>query len=126
MGDVMFQRGAIRITDDRLEYGGSTYPLDLIESAVSFQMPFEFGGMAINAVLAFAGLWGLTFFNLWGVGLGVIAIAIGGFNLYNGFLKREHYLSVDLHNGQTVRISSTDGDLIRDAYNALEHARGVR
>lgn len=118
--EPLYEDSYCRITYSILELGGTTYPVSKIASVMQpLQLPFEiFGGFLLNGALFVVGLAGILSFELGIMFMGLIAAAIGGFNVYGQF-HRPWWITVTLANHEEVRIQKSKKDEIDSIYLAL-------
>lgn len=77
---------SFRITTTALEHGSMTYPLRSISTfSPPFRYDFEFTAFLVNIAAFIFGFWCISKFQIgWIIG-GIIAAAIGGFNVWTMF-----------------------------------------
>ena len=97
----------------------------MIKKVGFFKMPLEVKTGLINLAVAIAGLYGIFTFSTIGLILGLIGLGIGGFNVWNiyGYIKSPEYIVfVELHSGESVRISQRDIDFASRLTDVLNTA----
>lgn len=124
----MFNEGGLRITTMQVEYGSSTYPLPLIEDSTPVRMSPDIITFLLNAGIGVGGLF-LVFmgvvvhgFSLPEIIMGALLAAWGWF-IGKGVLKVDHFLTIDFHDGRSLKIKSPDFAFIERAHGALVEAR---
>lgn len=120
--EVIYEDSRVRITPRTLEIGATSYPFSQIESVMQpLQRPFEFfGGFLLNFAVLLFGIWCIAQLKVgWIIG-GLIAIALGGFNV-RGQFKRPWWVNVKVGNDE-VRIERTNKDEVERIYSALRMA----
>jgi hypothetical protein len=120
--DVIYEDRRVRITPRTLEIGPTSYPFSKIESVMQpLQLPFEiFGGFLLNGALFLFGLWCIAQLTIGWILGGLVAAAIGGFNV-RGQFNRPWWVTVKA-GGEEVRIQRTNKDEIDRIYVALRTA----
>jgi hypothetical protein len=122
MSDVYYEDKVTKITSNQLIHGKTTIPLTLIADTRAFTSSFEFGAFVTNVIGVVIGLWLLSLLSLWSL-LGIPVLALCGWNVYNMLTVRESHLSIDLHNGDTFRLTAKSRALIDEIDSALQRAR---
>ena len=107
----LFQYGDVIVTSSILVHGHNHYQLSSIKSVVFFKEPLDVKGLLINAVVALAGLF--MIFTCFPIGLiiGLIAIGLGGFNLYsfyNEATNPTYVVAVEFHTEKSIYIKIRD------------------
>jgi hypothetical protein len=124
-GDELFRDADVVVTTKKLVHGANYYPLVSIKSVVYFKDELDVKGLIINAAIAIAGLYGLATLSTLGVILGLIAVAVCGFNL-KGFKEDitnpEYTVAVELHAGESVYLKKRDSEWARRLYDVLREA----
>lgn len=122
---ALFQGGGVVVTSSQLVHGSNHYPLRSIKSVVFFKEPLDAKGLLINAAMALAGLYGISTFSSFGVIVGLIAVGVCGFNLYNGYkdIKNPTYIvAVTFHSGESISIKRRDMAWAMKLHDALHAA----
>ena len=107
----LFQDSDVIVTSSMLVHGNNHYPLPSIKSVVFFKEPLDVKGLFINAAIALAGLYGISTFSTIGVILGLIAVGVCGFNLYNGYndiTNPTYIVAVEFHTGESIYLKKRD------------------
>lgn len=121
--DILYEDSIWRVTPTTLERGATTYPIRTIASvSAPLQDAFElFGGFLLNSALFLFGLWCITQFSTgWVIG-GLIAAAIGGFNVWGQF-HRGYFVIIKFSSGEDVHVQMQSQENINTFYQALRHA----
>lgn len=125
----IFQSGDVIVTSSQLVHGGNYYQLHSIKSVVFFKEPFDTKSFAINVICVLAALYGMSTFKSVCLIVGLIAVGICGFNLYNDYndLKNPNYIvAVSFHSGESIYIRRRDLDWAQRLHDALHAAmRGM-
>ena len=82
-------------------------------------------GLLINAVIFLVGLGGVFTFKIFCVGIGILAMAICGYNLYNDYIdiKNPNYIvAVTPHSGESIYIKKRDAAWARELHDTLQAA----
>ena len=119
---AIFRDSDVTITSSELVHGNKPYPLSSIKSVVFFKEPLDVKGLVINAVIALVALYGILTFSSICVILGLIAIAVCGFNLYNSyqdFTNPTYIVAVEFHSGDSIYIKKRDLELAQKLHDAL-------
>jgi hypothetical protein len=118
----LFQDSDVVVTSSILVHGNNHYPLTSIKSVVFFKEPLDVKGLVINAVIALVGLGGiLTFRSICAI-IGLIALGVCGFNLYNAYIditNPEYIVAVTLHTGESIYIKRRDMAWARKLHDTL-------
>lgn len=121
----LFQDSDVVVTSSILVHRNNHYQLASIKSVVFFKDPLDVKGLVINAVIALVGLGGiLTFRSICAI-IGLIAIGVGGFNLYNFYIditNPEYVVAVDFHTGESIYIKRRDMAWARKLHDTLQTA----
>jgi hypothetical protein len=118
----LFQDTDIIVTSSILVHGNQHYPLTSIKSVVFFKDPLDVKGLVINAVIALVGLGGILTFRSVCAIIGLIALGIGGFNLYNFYIditNPEYIVAVTFHAGESIYIKRRDMAWARKLHDTL-------
>lgn len=120
---IFYKDESVAVTRAMLENGGSSYPISTIARVVRpIQDPFElFEGFLLNAGVVVFGLYGVSNLSTGWVIVGLLALLIGGFNVWGQF-RRYWWISVEFVNGQKIRIQDLSKQKIFDIYEALRRA----
>lgn len=121
--DILYEDISYRVTPTTLEKGATTFPIRSIASVSSpIQQPFEFfGGFLLNGALLLFGLWATAQLTTgWIVG-GLIATAIGGFNVWGQF-HRGYAVIIKFSDGQEIFVNMNDKNAIQNFYHAVRQA----
>jgi hypothetical protein len=122
---VLFDSGGVVVTRSKLVHGGNYYPLHSIKSVVFFKEPLDVKGLVINIVVALAGLVGILTFKTFCLIVGVLGIAVGGFNLYNFYTdiaNPNYVVAVDFHSAETIYIKRRDIAWAQKLHDTLHDA----
>jgi hypothetical protein len=118
----LFEDNRCRVTFTTLEIGPTTYPMNKVGSVMQpLQLDFPLGGFLINALLALFGLALMATFSAGGLVVGLIFMAIGGFNIKSMF-ERPWWVNVTFTTGEELRISRKQKEVVEDIYRALKTA----
>ena len=91
--EELFNNGTTIVTTSTLKHRVQSIPIRTITKVSDFKMPLEVKNFLINAAFAVLGLVGIfTFKTIWVI-IGLIALGIGGFNVYD-ISTRSHYMVV--------------------------------
>lgn len=123
--EELYRDGDVVITPSTLAHGGNYYPLSSIKSVVHFKEPLDVKGLLINAVMALAGLYGLSTFSTLGVILGLLAVGVCGFNLYNFYIDMsnpQYIVAIEFHSGESIYIKRRDMEWARRLHDAVHGA----
>jgi len=117
-----FNDGSTIVTAATIKHHAQSYPIRTIVKVSDFKMPPEIQNFIINGVVAVLGFVGLfTFKTMWVV-IGLIGIAVGGFNCYN-IIKVPHYIViVEFSNGEKLDFDFPEIEkavALRDAINEV-------
>jgi hypothetical protein len=107
----LFQDSDVIVTSSIFVHGNQHYPLTSIKSVVFFKDPLDVKGLVINAVIALVGLGGILTFRSVCAIIGLIALGICGFNLYNFYIditNPEYIVAVTFHAGESIYIKRRD------------------
>jgi hypothetical protein len=118
----LFQDSDVIVTSSLLVHGGNHYPLTSIKSVVFFKEPLDVKGLVINAAIALAGLYAISWFSSVCVIIGLIALGICGFNLYNFYVditNPEYNVAVEFHTGESIYINRRDMAWARKLHDTL-------
>lgn len=118
--EPLYQDRFCRVTYSTLDNHSTSYPISKITSVTQpLQVPFEFiGGFLLNGGLLVLGLVGLLSLSPGWMFVGLIAAAIGGFNVYGEF-NRPWWITVTLVNSEEFRIKRPKKTDIEGIYFAL-------
>lgn len=104
--------------------GGSAFPLGTIQSVSSPRKEdFEITGFLVNSLIVFVGLWAISALTIEFIIGGLIALAIGGFNVWSQF-NRRYFIVIDFNNAKQMPIYYRDISDIQNLYSALMEAIG--
>jgi len=118
---VLYEDEYVRITPTQLVKGSTTYSASKIASVMTpskLSVFDDFGGFAINGALLIAGVVGILSFSPGWMITGLIGGAIGFFNV-KGIINSKWWVTVELANGEKVRIERHKKDEIDAIYSAL-------
>jgi hypothetical protein len=118
----LFQDSDVTVTSSILVHGNNHYPLSSIKSVVFFKEPLDVKGLLINAVIALAGLYGISTFSSVGVIIGLIAVGVCGFNLYsfyNDITNPTYVVAVTFHSGESIYIKKRNLAWARKLHDTL-------
>lgn len=118
----VFQDSDVIVTSSKLVHGNNHYPLASIKSVVFFKEPLDVKGLVINAAIALVALYGILTFSSICVIIGLIAIAVCGFNLYNSYkdiTNPTYIVAVEFHTGESIYIKKRDIALAQKLHDAL-------
>ena len=107
----LYQDSDIVVTSSILVYRNNHYPLTSIKSVVFFKEPLDVMGLLINAVILLVGLFGIFTFYIICVGIGLLAVVICGYNLYNDYIditNPNYTVAIELHSGESVYVKRRD------------------
>jgi hypothetical protein len=126
MSDVaIYQDSDVTITSTQLVYQNNYYPLQSIKSVVYFKEPLDVKGLIINAALAVGAVIAILTFKAICAVVGLIAVAICGFNLF-GFYKDIQnpvfVVAVEFHSGESIYMKRRSLDWARRVHDALHDA----
>lgn len=119
---AVFQDSNVIVTSSKLVHGNNHYPLASIKSVVFFKEPLDIKGLVINAGIALVALYGISTFSSICVIIGLIAIAVCGFNLYNSYkdiANPTYVVAVEFHTGESIYIKKRDIELAQKLHDAL-------
>ncbi len=119
---ILFDESGVKLTPVTLYYDNKKLSLSSIDSVLYIKEPFSVRDLIINVVLAIAGLIGIFSFKMVWLIIGIIALAIGGFNSKNMIrdIKDPIYIvCVKLHSGESVYIERRSIDFANKLTNAL-------
>lgn len=119
--EVLYEDEYLRITPTQMVKGPTTYSASKIASIMTpsrLSVFDDFGGFLINAVLFLAGIAGILSFRMGWMIAGLIAGAIGFFNVKN-IINSKWWVTVTLANGETLRIERKKKGDIDAIYSAL-------
>jgi len=121
---VLYEDSFYKITPVTLQVGGVTYPLrNVANVVVPFQQPLMLKSDLINLGVAIAGLIAFFQFSIGWMVFGVIAMAIGGFNIRSEF-HRPWMVFVTMMDGTEIKLQRNDQDATQQIYTALRSAIG--
>ena len=89
---------------------------------VFFKDPLDVKGLVINVVIALVGLGGILTFRSVCAIIGLIALGICGFNLYNFYVditNPEYNVAVEFHTGESIYIKRRDLAWARKLHDTL-------
>lgn len=118
----LFQDSDVIVTSSMLVHGNNHYPLSSIRSVVFFKEPLDIKGLFINAAIALAGLYGIFKFSSVCVILGLIAVAVCGFNLYHSYIditNPKYVVAVEFHTGESIYLKRRDMAWARRLHDTL-------
>jgi hypothetical protein len=118
----IFQDSDVIVTSSKLVHGNNDYPLPSIKSVVFFKEPLDVKGLVINAVIALAGLYAISWFSSVCVIIGLIAVGVCGFNLYNGYkdiTNPTYVVAVTFHSGESIYIKKRNMALAQKLHDTL-------
>lgn len=118
----LFQDSDVVVTSSTLVYRNNNYPLASIKSVVFFKEPLDVKGLVINVVIALVGLGGILTFQSVCAIIGLIALGICGFNLYNAYIditNPDYVVAVEFHTGESIYIKRRDMEWARKLHDTL-------
>jgi hypothetical protein len=121
----LFQDTDVIVTSSVLVHRNQHYPLTSIKSVVFFKDPLDVKGLVINAVIALVGLGGILTFRSVCAIIGLIALGICGFNLYNFYIditNPEYVVAITFHAGESIYIKKRDVVWARELHDTLQTA----
>ncbi len=122
---ILFESGGVVVTSSKLVHGGNYYPLQSIKSVVFFKEPLDVKTLAINIVVALAGLYGIFTFKTFCLIGGLIAVSICGFNLYTDYkdiTNPTFVVAVTFHSGESIYIKRRDMAWAQKLHDTLHDA----
>jgi hypothetical protein len=123
MSNILYEDPRLRITDRTLEKGPTSYPLSKIVSVMQpLQLPMSIvGGILLNSVVLVVGLLMIfSFTAIWST-IGVLLALMGFINVKSQF-NRPWWITVELANGEELKLERTNKDEIERIYDALRTA----
>lgn len=118
--EELFNDGITIVTPSTLKHRAQSYPIRTITKVSDFKMPLEMKNFAINAGLGVLGLVGIfTFKTIWVV-LGLIALGIGGWNVYDISTRSHYMVIVEFSNNEQLEFDFRKVETaiqLRDAIN---------
>ena len=122
MSDILYEDKFLRITTRALEVGPTTYPLAKIVSVRQpLQLPMAiFGGVLLNGAVGIAGLAMVAQFSAIWSSIGALLVLTGVVNVKSEF-NRPWWITVELANGESLRLERHDKEQIAEIYDALRH-----
>ena len=118
--EELFNDGITIVTTSTLKHRAQSYTIRTITKVSDFKMPLEMKNFAINAGLGVLGLVGLfTFKTIWVV-LGLIALGIGGWNVYDISTRSHYMVIVEFSNNEQLEFDFRKVETaiqLRDAIN---------
>jgi hypothetical protein len=113
----VFEGKYVRVTKDKIQKGGSSFPVRNISKVTDFYISnWSFGGAAVNIGAFALGLIALGQ-GVGGIIVGIILMAIGGFNVYNMINEPYQYI---------VKAELLSSDEISIKYSQKEKAKKLR
>jgi hypothetical protein len=94
---------------------------------VFFKEPLDVKGLLINAAIALVGLYGIFRFSSICVIVGLIAVGVCGFNLYNDYndiTNPTYIVAVEFHTGESIYIKRRDMAWAQKLHDTLLAAMG--
>lgn len=121
MSNKIYEDKRVRVTNSKLEWGGSSYPIRNISKVTNLSIAnWSFGGGIVNAGAFLLGLVALGQ-GVGGIIVGVILMAIGGFNLYNMINEPYKYtVEVGLVSDEDISIEYTEKEKAKELRRAIE------
>jgi len=122
---AIYQDSDITITSAQLVYQNNYYPLQSIKSVVYFKAPLDVKGLIINAVLAVGAVIAILTFKAICAVVGLIAVAICGFNLYGFYQDIQNpmfVVAVEFHSNESIYMKRRSLDWARRVHDALHDA----
>jgi hypothetical protein len=118
--EELFNDGTTIVTTSTLKHRAQSYPIRTITKVSDFKMPLEIKNFAINAGLGVLGLVGIfTFKTIWVV-LGLIALGVGGWNVYDISTRSHYMVIVEFSNSEQLEFDFRKVETaiqLRDAIN---------
>src|SRR6476469_7297880 len=119
---AIFREGDVIVTASQLVHGNNYYPLHTIKSVVFFKEPFDVKSFVINIIGALAGLAGILSFKSVCLIVGLLAVAVCGFNLYTDYNTLQNptfVVAVTFHSGESIYIKRRSLDWAQRLHDAL-------
>lgn len=122
--DVLFQKDNILVTEKTFEQGGHSYPVRNISKVVDYHIwNLDFGGTFVNVGIFIAGIAGLAIDFIGCKIVGLIGIAVGGFNIYNMIkTPKTYYVKLDFVSGEEVEVKYDDEETAKRLRRAVDEA----
>jgi len=118
----LFQDSDVVVTSSMLVHRNNHYPLASIKSVVFFKEPLDVKGLVINAAIALVGLGGILTFRSVCAIIGLVALGICAFNLYNFYIditNPEYIVAVEFHTRESIYIKRRDMAWARKLHDTL-------
>lgn len=117
----VFESKYVRVTEDKIEKGGSSYPIRNVSKVTDFYISnWSFGGAAVNIGAFLLGLMALAQ-GSFGILVGLVLMGIGGFNVYNMINEPYKYIvDVELLSGEEISIEYSEKEKAKDLRRSIE------
>lgn len=118
----LYQDSDVIVTSSILVHRNNHYPLSSIKSVVFFKEPLDVKSLLINAAIVLVSLYGIFAFSTICVIIGLLAIGLCGFNLYNDYkdiTDPNYIVAVEFHSGESISIKRRDIEWARRVHDTL-------
>lgn len=118
--EELFNNGTTSVTASILKHRAQSIPIRTIIKVSDFKMPLEIKTFIINVGFGVLGLVGIfTFKTIWVI-IGLIALGIGGYNVYDISTRSHYMVIVEFSNGEKLNFDFPKAETaiaLRDAIN---------
>jgi hypothetical protein len=122
---AIYHDSDVTITSTQLVWQNNYYPLQSIKSVVYFKEPLDVKGLVINAIVALGGLIAILTFKAVCAVIGLVAVGIGGFNLYGFYQDITNpvfIVAVEFHSNESIYMKRRSLEWARRVHDGLHNA----
>jgi hypothetical protein len=123
--NLLYQDSDVTITPTVFVNGRDHYPLTSIKSVVYFKEPLMIQALLANVAIILVSLYGIFTFYTFCIIVGLLAILLCGYNLYNDYIditNPNYMVAITLHTGESIYIKRRDLAWAKRVYETLLEA----